>query len=419
MRSRWPLTPRGTGALALSVVAFIVAHEAKVIELLYLSVLLAAIVAAGVATVYLVPRTERVSRTFSPDIAEAGREVEVTLRVQVRSPLPSAQGRWSERLPAPLTGDASGIFPQTASGTRGDAGSVELRYLVQARRRGIHPIGPLTITSTDPFAVARRRHTIGESSTLTVTPAVFDLSGLGELAGRLGGHRQASRDRLGEGTDNLIPRGYLPGDSMRRIHWRASAHRGELMVRQEEQETSPEAIVVLDRSVRSWSPRAHESPGADEGFERAVSALMSVATLLVSSGFDVRVLDLSGQDLTDTLAADDPAGLDRLAVTLAPLWTSGAVDTGALLAAMAGEVTGPLVVITNAVSPEVAESIAPLVRRSAVPILLAGGAPERDEGDGLSTARAHGWRVTALTSRRTLQESWDDVAGERATDAAR
>ena len=56
---------------------------------------------------------------------------------------------------------------------------------------------------------------------------------------------------------------------MRRIHWRATAHRDELMVRQEEQESTPEATVVLDRGVLRWSPEALRAPGADAGFEAA------------------------------------------------------------------------------------------------------------------------------------------------------
>ena len=44
---------------------------------------------------------------------------------------------------------------------------------------------------------------------------------------------------------------YLPGDAMKRLHWKATAHRGQLMVRQEEQQINPRAGVFLDCEPRT------------------------------------------------------------------------------------------------------------------------------------------------------------------------
>ena len=44
----------------------------------------------------------------------------------------------------------------------------------------------------------------------------------------------------------MIARSYLPGDAMKRLNWKATAHRGELMVRQEERQVNPRAAVYLD-----------------------------------------------------------------------------------------------------------------------------------------------------------------------------
>jgi uncharacterized protein (DUF58 family) len=130
---------------------------------------------------------------------------------------------------------------------------------VRAERRGIRRIGPLSVVTTDPFGFARRA-TVGA---LAAHDRARDRRlGARDLPGDAGGSTRSVTDQLGQGADNLVPH-YMPGDSMRRIHWRASAHRDELMVRQEEQETTPEAVVVLDRGAARWSPAAGRAAGAD------------------------------------------------------------------------------------------------------------------------------------------------------------
>ncbi|WP_316309953.1 DUF58 domain-containing protein, partial [Clavibacter michiganensis] len=109
--------------------------------------------------------------------------------------------------------------------------------------------------------------------------------------GAAGGAAQTRSTRLGQGADNLIPRAYLPGDSRRRIHWRATAHRGSLMVRQEEEEASPDAVVVLDRAASRWA-RPSDSP--DPAFETAVSLCASAALRFVQDGYSVDVFDSAG-----------------------------------------------------------------------------------------------------------------------------
>ena len=101
--SRWPLTARGTGAALLAFAAFIGAHAFQVTELLYVSALLTVALVGSVATLYFVRRTERVERFFEPDVGAVGSDLDVHLRVEIRSPLPTAQGRWHDRLPEGVT----------------------------------------------------------------------------------------------------------------------------------------------------------------------------------------------------------------------------------------------------------------------------------------------------------------------------
>lgn len=401
--NRWPLTLRGTGAVVLGVLCFVLAHEFVVTELIYVSVLLLTAVAASIVTLYVVRRSETVTRSFHPDVATTGQEVRVHARVQIRSPLPVAQGAWRDALTPGMDAEAHGRFPATASGMGVASRGVDLEYDLTPGRRGIHPVGPLTVTSTDPFGFARRRTTVGEPSLLTVAPQAVELGALSELPGEAGGSMHSTTNQLGQGADNLIPRHYVPGDSMRRIHWRASAHRDELMVRQEEQETTPEAVVVLDCSAARWSEEAMRAPGEDAGFEAAVTACVSTAARLVREGYRVTVIDLDGSELAEPIDGGDASGVDRLLTSFARVTAvRRASDPTPLVRLFAGVQTGPLVVITGVFDSTDADALAALPHHSALPLLLV-VAPR---ADALARAAATGWRTGSIPPGSDLAAAW-------------
>lgn len=404
--SRWPLTVRGTGAALLALACFIGAHAWALPELLYVSMLLAVVIAASIATLYFVRRTEKVSRSFDPDIAAVGDEVKVQLRVEIRSPLPSAQGRWSDTLPEGIAGDASGVFPETGSAVWTGSRAVTLDYAAHAQRRGIRPIGPVSVVSTDPFGFARRRHTIGRALPLTVAPALIDLGPLAEQPGEAGGSMHSATDELGQGSDNLVPRHYIPGDSMRRIHWRASAHRDELMVRQEEQETTPSATVVLDRDRGKWDADADRAPGIEPGFETAVSACLSAVARLVHEGYIVAVLDVDGAPLIDDpIDGGDAAGVEQLAIDLATITARRTGGPEPLVTLFAGTLSGPLVYVTGAMSESDAVTLGPLAHHSTLPVILA-VAPQ---AASLVHAAEAGWRTAQIPPGSDLAAAWSTV----------
>ena len=206
---RWPFTLRGTGALVLGILCFALAHEFKIVELLYLSVLLLVVVGVSLATLYLARRSESVARVFTPDVASVGQDVDVRARVQIRSPLPVAQGTWRDELGPGLAGESAGRFPATASGLSSEGRAIELEYRVTALRRGIRTVGPLTVSATDPFGFARRRSIVGAAASLTVAPQAIELGMLTDLPGEAGGSMHSTTNQLGQGADNLIPRHYV------------------------------------------------------------------------------------------------------------------------------------------------------------------------------------------------------------------
>lgn len=407
MRRLWPLTVRGTGALILAITCLIMANEFGVSELMYFGILLLAVVGASIASLFLSRRSDVVTRSLTPDVATVGRESLVSVRVGVRTALPTPPGVWHDTLPKGLRGASDGVFPALGSGLRRSDRVVELSYTVTGVRRGIHSIGPLSVRSTDPFGLARRHTLFGERTPVTVAPAVVDLPPLTDFAGETGGTLHTTTNQLGQGADNLVARPYVPGDSMRRIHWRATAHRDELMVRQEEQESTPEASVVLDRGTLRWSADALQAPGADPGFEAAVSACVSAVARLVHDGYAVEVLDSDGVVLAERIDGGDMTEVDALLTHFATLTSRRDDSLPRLTRLFAGVMTGPIIVIVGRFDPSDAEAISPVAHHSTLPMLFA----VSPVGDALDRAADHGWRVGAIDPDGDLAASWGHAVG--------
>ncbi|WP_375385624.1 DUF58 domain-containing protein [uncultured Microbacterium sp.] len=406
MKRVWPLTFRGTGALALAIACFVLASELGLVELVYFGILLIATLAASIVSLYLTRRTESVVRSLSPDVATVGRTSDVTVRVGVRTAVPSPAGMWRDAVTQGLTGVARGVFPALGSGLRGNERAIELRYAITGARRGVHPLGPLTVTSTDPFGLARRSTVLGMRTQVTVAPAIVDLPALANFTGESGGTLHTTTNQLGQGADNLIARPYASGDSMRRIHWRATAHRDALMVRQEEQESTPEATVVLDRGAVRWSAEALRGPGLDAAFEAAVSACISVVSRLVSDGYMVELIDSDGTALSDPIDGGDISSVEAVASHLATMTTRRGDNLPQLPLLFAGLMTGPVVVVTGRFELADAEALAPLVHHSALPIVLAAAGG----GDALDRAADLGWRAASIGPDLDLASAWSGAA---------
>jgi uncharacterized protein (DUF58 family) len=79
----------------------------------------------------------------------------------------------------------------------------------------------------------------------------------------------------GRGQDLYALRGYLPNDSARHVHWKASARFGSLMVREFAREDDCRVLLVFD--PQSPAERFPEQSAERAGFERAVTFCAALA----------------------------------------------------------------------------------------------------------------------------------------------
>ncbi|WP_434992975.1 DUF58 domain-containing protein [Arthrobacter sp. Ld5] len=294
------LTARGWGFVLGAVVALLFAQVLGRRDLLYVGVLLLALPLASVVVLRLVKPRFTVTRRFQPQTMEVGSTTTVTLALRA-SVAGGASIGMEEQLP-PRFGQAPRFSFPSRNPTREGVSLYE--YRIRSMARGVYEIGPVTAEFTDPFGLARSRHVLGTADPLVVTPAPVELL-VSALAGARGSDGMAAtRRQANPSDDDVMTREYRHGDSLRRVHWAATARHSELMVRQEESVTMPQATLLLDRRHSSFSTGFSAVFGRDAAadsalstsptFEWAVTAAMSISAHLLERNYALRFLDQQG-----------------------------------------------------------------------------------------------------------------------------
>ena len=115
--------------------------------------------------------------------------------------------------------------------------------------RGRYMLGPIRIASSDPFGFFPMERDIHATSPLLVFPRTVEIQTFALPVGALPGG-DALRRRTHYVTTNASGvRDYSPGDSFSRIHWRSSARRDRLIVKEFELDPMADIWIVPDMAV--------------------------------------------------------------------------------------------------------------------------------------------------------------------------
>ena len=182
------------------------------------------------------------SRSVSPVRVEVGKPAQVVLEIANVSSTRCGMVLAEEQVPYTLGSRPRFVLPGLEPGERR-----AVSYPVRSDVRGRFLVGPLSLTLTDPFGMGEHRRSFTARDQLIVIPKVVALPPV-QLPGDWSGSGD-SRPRAvsASGEDDVTTREYRQGDDLRRVHWRSTARRGELMVRREEQPWQSRATLLLDR----------------------------------------------------------------------------------------------------------------------------------------------------------------------------
>ena len=218
-------------------------------------------------------------------------------------------------------GQACALRPVTAGGLRVLRGSYELGPLT----RGLRELGAGLLVREDPFGLARRADATRGSTALTVLapPLVLEdgaLGGSGEVA--------FTRNRLRSGGHELHGvREHQPGESLRGVHWPATAHHGRLMVKELDDPAGDDVAIVLDARAS-----ADVGNAPDSSFELAVAAAGALAARAFAGSRRVRLVVAGGDG--EPATATERTAVRRLLARARP---AGERPPGDLLGRLAAE----------------------------------------------------------------------------------
>lgn len=141
------------------------------------------------------------------------------------------------------------------------------------RRRGLYTLGPTRLRTGDPFGIYTVTLHDRHASTILVTPPLLPLSQLKIVPGGWAGDQSRRRGSLEREISDAGIRNYIPGDSLKRIHWHASARHDTLIVRQLEAATSGDWWIFVDLDAA-----AQAGTGQDSTLELCIVLAASLAT---------------------------------------------------------------------------------------------------------------------------------------------
>ena len=228
---------------------------------------------------------------FLPTVAQARVPFEVRLHIHSRQ---RWLGSWlvvvGDRIRRITSSAASNRSAQAITLVASNVppgGSVALGYRCLVDRRGKYEFGPIEISTRFPLSLIRSSRKQYLAQEYIVHPPLgeilprwrelFDIE-------RFGARRQHTRAGVVEGEFYGL-RGYRPGDSPRWIHWRTTARRNELVVKQFERQENHQACILLDLWIPSTDAVSQdEMTKAEEHVEVAIEFVASITNMLIGKG---------------------------------------------------------------------------------------------------------------------------------------
>ena len=199
---------------------------------------------------------------------------------------------------------------------------LSVRYVLRSLPRGRYVFQDGRVEVADPFGLQRAAVELPAGGALLVYPRLVELKRLFSDAGAIAHAGQRLLLRRPAGFDLHSVREYEHGDSLRHVHWRSTARRGQLMVKELEDAPRDEIAVLLDAELRTV---------VGESFDVQVRAAGSILDAYVRRGRRVVLVVNSGE--RQTLPVRAPAADWRHALeVLAAVEPASGVSAARLLA---------------------------------------------------------------------------------------
>lgn len=408
------LTDRGKLLLVAALTLWGLARMFGVPQLSMAAVASLALVGLAVAYTRALSAPLAVRRRVRPVRLFHDTEAAVTLEVSNRGRLPTATLVVVDTAPAELADPHPVAVPLLRPGE-----AIQLSYRVHGRRRGRWRLGPAQVWLRDPFGVAQRPVRFAHTDEVVVYPPMWPLPDVLPHRGRRATTGSSTSRPLAQSDEFATVRDYIRGDDLRTVHWKTTAHRGKLMVKQGHVARQPQATLVLDTRGH-----VHRGTGPGSTFERAVAVTASAARHLSENGYQLRLIDEPAEVLdpaggvpgrSDSRSSPDlprSAAWQPLVERLADSRPRPAARVGAVWHQRANGAVGEgLLVVVTPASAELAglfDAGRGFAGRVAVLVATPGRRPgdDRDTDQAVRALRGAGWRAAVHQPGDRLADAW-------------
>ena len=323
------IPPEGLVYLAIMFVLFIGAMLTKQNTLLLVFAMMVGPFVVNGSLAFGMLRATRIVRS-APRRAMAGELFGVELNLSNRHPLLSL---WMMSVRDEIAHDRESLSAEVLFARVGPRAAQTGHYQLRLAHRGRYRLGPLLVSSRFPLGLVERSRLFAMPSDVLVYPRIGRLTpqwkGRSQGATELVARPQARAGVFHDEFHRL--REFRTGDNPRDIHWRTSARRGELILREYQQNRDLNLAVI----VELWQPAIN--PASPENLEltELVEMTLSFAlTLLIEHGRECRdgTLSLAASGTTTFRWAGQAsaASLESLFDGLALLEAGAAGETSLL-----------------------------------------------------------------------------------------
>ena len=250
-------------------------------------------------------------------------------------------------------------------------------------QRGRFRLGPITMSSGDPFGIFPVTEQIPVKQHVVVLPMIVPLNEFPLPSGRLPGG-EALRQRTHQITPNAAGvRDYAPGDSFGRIHWKSTARRRKLIVKEFELDPLAEIWIVMDGAGSAHTQKLVDEQDdhirADEELftlppsseEYAVTAAASIGYHFLQRG---RAVGLIAYGEMRNVIQPEPGEAQqyRLLESLAVFKAQGDLKLESVLKVETGRIPqgATVIIISPSASTELLSSVHHLAHAGRQPVLI-------------------------------------------------
>lgn len=176
------------------------------------------------------------------DSVTSGDYIDYSIEIYNSSMFPIPYMEVYANIPERLTGEQEKFNVISLS----PGGKIKLSKSFTCKHKGIYDLGSIDVIYGDPFFIFSWRKQIKYDISLIVHPKIYPIENVFIPANQIFGTISQKNNAFEDFTSIKDIRKYQKGDSFKKIHWKVSAHKGDLYVKNLDMNASTHMHLFLD-----------------------------------------------------------------------------------------------------------------------------------------------------------------------------